>query len=226
VREDGRYLAMYLALGALWSGAFISLLPWLGISVRDDALERGNPAAAWAAAGGLLGITLCFAGGNIGDGPSWTVVVLAAGLASAALALLWTLFNLFSGVVEKIVVERDECAGIRAAGLFVALGLVLGRGAAGDWVSIGATIRDFAINAWPALPLVAAAVALEGWFKPAYRQTTRQALARASGPVVIYLAAAIAALALAGPFNDDITPPSRPAPSSGSAAPDSRTGDF
>lgn len=226
VREDPRYLGMYMALGAAWTGLFVSLLGLLGVSVRDDALDRGNPAAAWAAAGGLLGATLCFAGGNIGDGPSWMVVVFASGLATAALAFFWALFNHHSGAVEKIVVERDESAGIRAAGLFLALGLILGRGVAGDWVSMDATIRDFLFAAWPALPLAAAAVALEGRFKPVYRQTTAQALARASGPVVVYLAVAIMAVALAGPFNDDITPPSGAAPPTGDAAPDSRTGDF
>lgn len=69
VRDDVRYLGMYGALGAAWVAASMMLMPAVGLHVRDDVYERGNPAAAYAAAGALVGMTLAFAGGNIGDGP-------------------------------------------------------------------------------------------------------------------------------------------------------------
>ncbi len=46
-------------------------------------------------------------------------------------------------VSVSIVEERDLASGIRTGGLFIAVGLVLGRAVAGDWVSESATLRDF-----------------------------------------------------------------------------------
>jgi hypothetical protein len=40
-------------------------------------LEHGNPAA-----GAILGLTLAFARGNIGNGPGWWVVVFSAGMST------------------------------------------------------------------------------------------------------------------------------------------------
>src|SRR5918999_880148 len=75
VRDDPIYLAFYMVLGAMWVRLGSWFLPLLGLSARDDVIERGNAAAAHALGGALLGLTLCFAGGNIGDGPGWWVVV-------------------------------------------------------------------------------------------------------------------------------------------------------
>src|SRR5687768_11226413 len=76
VRAAGTYLTFYIVLGAGWVGVGAVSLAWLGVSPRLDALERRNAAAAVAVAGAVVGLTLAFAGGNVGDGPGWWVVVL------------------------------------------------------------------------------------------------------------------------------------------------------
>ena len=131
VREAPQYLAMYFAMGAAWVGLGVRLLGLLGLSVRDDALERRNAAAAWAAAGGLIGLTLCFAGGNIGDGPGWWVVVYSALLSTGTLLLLWVILDRLTGVSESVTVERDVASGMRLGGFLAAAGLILGRAVAG-----------------------------------------------------------------------------------------------
>jgi hypothetical protein len=86
VRDDPRYLTFYLVLGAAWVGVWIRFLAITGISMRDDVVERSNGSASIAITGAMLGITLCYAGGNIGNGPGWWVVVFSAGLACVARA--------------------------------------------------------------------------------------------------------------------------------------------
>ena len=167
VRHDLNYLAFYMVMGAAWVGLAKAGFPLLGLSVRDDVLERGNRAAAMAIGGALLGLTLCFAGGNIGDGPGWWVVVFAAAIATWTFFLLWGLLDRLTGVAEKITVDRDVAAGLRAAGLFVGLGLILGRAVAGNWVSAGSTLVDFARQGWPALLVVGLAWFVERAVRPA-----------------------------------------------------------
>ena len=79
VRDDPAYLALYLILGAAWVGVSIRWLAVTGISTSDDVVERANGSASLAVAGAIIGITLAYAGGNIGDGPGWWVVVFCRG---------------------------------------------------------------------------------------------------------------------------------------------------
>ena len=166
VRDDPAYLTFYLMLGAAWVGVCIRWLAIAGISTRDDVVERANGSAAIVVAGAMLGITLSYAGGNIGDGPGWWVVVFAAGLATLALFASWMVLELATGVSESVTVDRDTSAGLRLAGFLIACGLILGRSVAGDWVSAEATVRDFAVAAWPVIVLVIVAAILERLARP------------------------------------------------------------
>ena len=71
-------------------GLGITALALCDLSARDDVVERSNRAAIPAIAGGLLAITLCFAGGNIGDGPGWWVVMFCGVLSTGTLLLAWS----------------------------------------------------------------------------------------------------------------------------------------
>jgi hypothetical protein len=188
VRTAPQYILMYLALGFAWVGVSVQLLPYFGISARDDAVERRNRAAAWAAAGAVIGIMLCFAGGNIGDGPGWWVVVFSAGLSTAALFVMLAILDGVSGVTEHVTVERDIAAGIRLAGFLVAAGLILGRGVAGDWVSAAATIRDFAVSSWPAAMLLVGAALVERLARPTPARPHPPEVAFGVIPAIVYLA--------------------------------------
>ena len=198
VRDDPRYLAFYLVLGAAWIGVGIRSLPLAGVSARDDVVERGNVSAATVVAGAMLAITLCYAGGNIGDGPGWWVVVFSAGLSTLGLFVAWMLLEALSSVSESVTIERDVAAGVRLAAFLVAAGLILGRSVGGDWISAEATVADFAAAAWPALILVAVAALLERWLRPTPDNPRPSVSAYGLIPALLYLSLAFYQISRAG----------------------------
>lgn len=155
VRDDEAYLAMYTIMGAGWVGSCMLLTPWLGLSMRDDAVERGNPAAVAALCGAIAGFTLCFAGANIGDGPGWWVVVFCAGLSTASLLALWMIVEAAAHVGDSITIDRSVADGLRFMGFLAGCGLILGRAVAGNWRGAEATIADWAAVCWPVLVVAA-----------------------------------------------------------------------
>lgn len=188
VRTDPVYIAFYLVMGAAWVGFASRFLGFFGLSARDDVIERANPAAAYAIGGALLGITLCFAGGNIGDGPGWWVVVFSAALSTLAFFLLWALLHRFTGVADAVTIDRDAASGIRLAGWFIGSGLILGRAVAGDWVSMEATVVDFVRTGWPVLLLWAAAVLTERTFQPTREHPFPSPVTYGLAPWTVYVA--------------------------------------
>jgi len=194
VRDSPLYLAFYMAMGIAWLGVGSRLLAPFGLSARDDVVERSNPAAARAIGGALIGVTLCFAGGNIGDGPGWWVVVFCAALSTAALFFLWYLLDKATGLSDTVTLDRDLAAGTRLAGFFTAAGLILGRAVAGDWISAGGTVADFCTDGWPVLLLWVVAVAVERRLRPAPGRPLLPVASHGWAPALVYLA--IAGLAL------------------------------
>jgi hypothetical protein len=161
VRSDSAYLAYYMILGAGWIGGCWKMFPLLGVSPRDDVIERRGSAAGWATNGGVFATMLAFAGGNIGNGPGVHVVLFSGALSTGALFLSWLLLEISSrpSLSDRITIGRDEAAGIRLAGLLISLGALFGAGVSGDWISAGDTVLTFAKFTWPAVILVSAA-----WF--------------------------------------------------------------
>lgn len=186
VRESGFLILIYTALGAATLGVSCHLFPFLGISPRDDVLERRGAAGLIAIVGAFVGATLCFVGGNLGEGPGVEVVVVSVGAALCIWFALWCVAELLSGHVisERVTVERDTGSGLRLAGLLAGNGVVLGAAAAGDWIP-DRFLHDFALSAWPALVLTAAAVFLERFSSS--RFPSRRSWLTASG----YLLAAV-----------------------------------
>lgn len=200
VRDDPRYLALYGALGMAWVGVGAWCLPLAGISPRDDVLEGGNRGAAYAAAGALLALALCYAGGNVGDGPGWWVVLFSAGLATASIVAVWLILEALSAISDAITIDRDAAAGMRLGGFLVACGAIFGRAAAGDWVSADATVRDFLTVAPPALLLLAAAVVLERVARPTPARPAPAVVAFGAAPALGYIGlAALYLLRLGAP---------------------------
>jgi hypothetical protein len=198
VREDGRYLFMYTMLGVAWLGIVTRFSTFAGISMRDDVLERRNGAAAIAIGGAMLGITMAFAGGNIGDGPGWWVVVFAAGLSTLALFLAWLALDALSGVSDSVTIDRDRASAFRLAGFLVGAGIVFGRAAAGDWVSAAATVVDFAVVGSPALVLLAIAVVIERATRPTAERPAGAVATHGVLPALLYVLLALSYLAQVG----------------------------
>jgi hypothetical protein len=189
---------LFLASALVWMAAAGVLTRVLGVSIRDDAVERRNPAAAVVAGGAMVGVTLCFAGGNIGPGPTvWTTLGPAA-MAAGTLLLLWLLVELSSGVSDSVTLDRDLASGVRLGAMLIACGLVLGRAVAGRWESADDTARDFVREGWPAAAVALVAAVVHVLLSPTSR-TPRPAIV-ASGliPAVLYLAVAAAWVAYLG----------------------------
>ncbi len=153
VRHSYQYLGFFTLMGLAWIGAGAEFMTLLGLSYRDDVLERRNPAAAWAVAGSLVGLTLAFAGGNIGNGPGWWAVAYCGLLSTAAFVSLLVCLEIATGITELVTVDRDRAAGLRLGGFLSAEGLLLGRAVAGDWESFSRTHVDFLKLAWPGVVL-------------------------------------------------------------------------
>jgi uncharacterized membrane protein YjfL (UPF0719 family) len=198
VRDSGFYLFFYMAMGAAWVGVAARLLPFFGMGARDDVIERGNRAAALAITGALLGITLCFAGGNIGDGPGWWVVVFCGILSTGALLVFWSFLDRLTGLADAITIDRDRAAGVRAAGFFLAAGLILGRAVAGDWEGAAPAMLDFVRHGWPVAVLLAAAALLERRLRPSPETLDRPVLTHGVLPSLVYLSLGAAAVEMAG----------------------------
>jgi len=194
VKSDAWYIGFYLVMGTAWLAVFRALLPLFGLSARDDVLERGNNAAAWAHSGALIGGMCCFAGGNVGNGPGWWVVLFSAVLATVTLLFLWWIADRASKLAEKVTIERDPAAGLRAAGFFIATAFILGRAVAGDWVSATATLSDFMRMAWPALVLTAAVIAVERSCSSATERTALSLFNSGWVPLLLYVAAGLLAV--------------------------------
>lgn len=151
VRDDIAEVSFYLVFSIGWIGFAQATLAFLGISLRDDVAERGNGSAGFAVGGLTVAVTCCVAGANVGDGPGFEVVLFCAALATTTLFLLWILVAQSSSAAEAITVERDLGTGIRIGGWFAGTGIVLGACVAGDWISLAATLRDFAKYSWPVI---------------------------------------------------------------------------
>lgn len=195
VVDAPEYQFMYGVLGLAWLRIGERFFAFAGLSVRDDLVERRNAAAIPAAAGAFLGLTCCYAGGNIGDGPGWWVVVFSAGAASAVLFIAWLLLAQFSPVMDAITIDRDPASGIRLGAFLAGTGLLLGRAAAGDWYSVGDTIGDIA-SAIPALGVMVVVAALvEIVARPTPERPRAPVFLHGLGPALLYLAIAVAAVA-------------------------------
>lgn len=196
VRNSPTYLGFYSVVAAAWLSLFTSVLTLSGISPRDDVFERSNRAAGWACTGAILGAAFCFAGGNVGDGPGWWVVLFSAALATFALFVLWLIVELFAGFSESITVDRDDGAGLRLAGALAGLGLILGRAVSGDWRSAEATIEDFVNGGWPALVLSAAVVIMERSYQSSAGRRSPNILVQGLVPALSYVGSAAIYLAI------------------------------
>ena len=194
VVDSPQYQFMYAVLGLAWLWIASIAFPFLGVSPRDDAVERRNLAAAIAASGALLGVAFCYAGGNIGDGPGWWVVVFAAALATGTLFAAWAALAGMTRVADAVAIDRDVAAGLRLGAFLAACGLVLGRGVAGDWFSGAETIADLLRALPPVLAMTAIAVIVERLARPTADRPRAPVVALGVFPAIVYLAIAIGAL--------------------------------
>lgn len=161
VRSDEDEIGFYLAMTAAWLLLTVIAFEFLGVSLRDDVATRSNSAAAITIGGLMAGEGFCLAGSHTGNGPGFEVVLACAAISTATLFVSWIVFNAFSGIVERVSVDRETGAGFRSAGFLAGAGAILGASVAGDWTSLESTLRDFARFSWPIILLMVAAIVVE-----------------------------------------------------------------
>jgi hypothetical protein len=194
VRSDGFYIFLFMILGMAWMMLGAQLFPFLGVSIREDVVEQDNWAATVTLSGGILGVLLAYAGGNIGDGPTIWTTIFPCLLASAGLILAWFLVEVGSRVSLAITEERDDASGWRLAAFLVSSGLILGRAVAGDWQSMEATIHDFYFQAWPVLILALVAIPVERTLQPTLKRPEPSVWKCGWLPGLVYLGFAVTVL--------------------------------
>ena len=194
VREAPPYLFMYFVLGLAWMRLAAIFFPLAGLNPRDDLIERRNAAAYPSWIGAIVGVALCYAGANIGNGPGWWVVVFSAALATTALAAVWLIAGRWGGLVELVTVGRDLAAGVRLGGLLTACGAIFGWAVAGDWIYAAATIEDFAARAWMAIPIVIVALMIERVAQPTPQRLRLPIVPAGAVPALLYLILAAVAI--------------------------------
>ncbi len=198
VRDSSFYLLFYLLLGVCWLFLMVLVLPVVNLCIRDDAVERGNLAAAWSGAGAMLGLTLAFAGANIGDGPGWWVVLFSAALSTVVWLVAWALWEGLTGARHAVTLERDGASGLRSAAMAVGLGLLAGRSVAGDWVSASATVNDCLRDLWPLVALLLLGGAVERILLPRSVAERYPLAIYGWGPAICYLGGAVVGLLFLG----------------------------
>jgi hypothetical protein len=194
VRSNSAYIFLFMTLGTLWGMLAGKFFSWLGISLREDALEQRNPAAVLATAGGLLGVLLAYAGGNIGEGPTIYTTIFPSFLATAGLFVCWFILEIGSRISLSITLERDVASGWRLAGFLVSSGLILGRAVAGNWESISRTVQDFIRDGRFVLVFALVAIVIERILQPSLRRPVPSVKVCGILPACGYLLAACAVL--------------------------------
>src|SRR5437660_1146041 len=155
--------------GAVWLTVATKLFPWLGLSFRDDAVERRNIAALAALCGAVTAVAIIYAGGSLGEGPSFMNNFFSATVGTAGWFALWILLESGARVSRSVAEERNLASGLRLGGFLLAIGLMLGRAAAGNWHSEAATIQGIIHDGWPAAVLWGIALLVEWFARPSRR---------------------------------------------------------
>lgn len=169
VRASTFYVLGYLAMGVIWVFGSVKFLgTFVDIRLQEDVREHNNLAAAVLIGALALAVTFAFAGGNIGDGPGWWVVVFSAVLSTLLVyGVAWAV-SFFTDGEERITVDHDMATAIRLGSALIGAGLIAGRSVAGNWISVEGTVADWARTGWPVAIIAIAAVLIERVSPPWY----------------------------------------------------------
>jgi hypothetical protein len=180
-----------MLFGQLWIFLCMGNFTWLAISMRDDAMERRNPAAFLALLGAIFAIGLIYTGANIGEGPSYANNLFCAALGTGAFCLVGLTLELSTRISTAICEGRDVATGIRIGGFFLAQGLIIARALAGDWHSTAATLRDFVHDGIFSPALLLIAIPIERLTQPTARNPSPHWLTRGLGFATLYVVATV-----------------------------------
>jgi len=187
VREGPEYQLLFVLGAGAWLVICCRAMLLLGISIREDVLQRRNSAALIAALGAMIGVTLSYAGANIGEGATIWTTFFPAVIGTVLLFGCWMLMELIGHASPAILLDRDVASGLRTAGALIAIGLVLGRAAAGNWISVDATLDGFVRLGWPALALAIIGGIAHHWLAPSRNHPMPRIFQRGFIPAIVYV---------------------------------------
>jgi len=166
VRGDQGEVFVLTLVGVVWLAISYQLFPWLGLNIRDDAIERQNHAALIASCSALISVSIAYAAGNLGEGPTYEENIFCAGLSNGGMFLLWLIYEAATHVSRSITEERDLASGFRFGGLLLAWGLILARAVTGNWHGANSAMHDFFHDGWLASIMCLVGIGVELLLKP------------------------------------------------------------
>lgn len=188
------YTLMFATGGVALLGVAMLTSNLLGISYRDDTIDRRNYGAAMVHCGAVLGLMAIYAFCNMGCGPTIWTTIIPAFVATIAWIAMWLVVEMTTSISDAVTIERDTAAGLRLAGFLVAEGIILGRAMAGDWTGWGDTVSTFIGLAWPAIALPFLMLVMQRAFRATPEQPKPPAVLAGALPCIalIFGAAALA----------------------------------
>jgi hypothetical protein len=191
VRGHLDYTLLFMIGAAAWIGIVgRGVLPLLGISIRDDVLERANPAAAGVAAAALAGTGIIYGLCNVGSGATiWTTIVPAVA-ATGVWLLGWFLLLASTRSAEQVAIDRDTATAIRLTAYLLATAIILGAAMAGDFVSYRQAAADLVRLGWPVVLLWLVAFVVEAVTRLTPQRPRGRVKTGAIPVAAMYLAAA------------------------------------
>jgi uncharacterized membrane protein YjfL (UPF0719 family) len=197
VRGHFDYVLLFLVGAVAWLGMADLAMSVVGISSRDDAIERDNRAATVAVGGWLLGVSVVYALSNVSAGPTiWTTLVPAC-VGTISLMAVYLIIAIVGGTtIDDITIDCDLASGLRLAGALLSAALILGRAGGGQWTSWTQTGIDLLRYSWPVWPLALLAGVVHRWLRPSPARPRADAFAGGLVPALGYLLFGVVAVGL------------------------------
>ena len=146
--QDVVDVALYGGLGIvlLTVMSLVSCRLFLGLHVREQ-LEAHNSSAAVVVAGSYVATSLTYSGALSGEGGGFLMLLLFFVLGQLALLVMTYVFRWLTGYddVEQIG-SGNLAAGVAQAGLLIAMGIVVGQAASGDFTTLEDSLLGFGIS--------------------------------------------------------------------------------
>lgn len=198
------YISFYMLLGFIWVFFGEKVLFYaFDLSLIDDVYNNRNKAASFSIFGGFIGMTLIYAGANIGDGPGFWCVFIAGGIGLLLWIILIKIVNRYTNVIETVTMTRDLGCGIRFSSFMIASGIIIARASGGDWTSFIQTIIEFQ-DGWPVLILTAFYILIEKYY---YNKAKNEPSNALTGSIIsaiwLIVLAILALIYIIPPFNEN-----------------------
>ena len=146
--EDVLDVALYGGLGIvlLTVVSLVSCRLFLGLHVREQ-LEAHNSAAAIVVGGAYVATSLTYSGALVGEGGGFWMLLLFFVLGQLALLAMTYVFRWLTAYDDVQEIESGNlAAGIAQAGLLIAMGVIVGQAASGDFTTLEDSLTGFLIS--------------------------------------------------------------------------------